>query len=162
MVIAQLTRPRGNKGELGAFPLTDHRERYEQLTTVQIAGSPYVVEQVWYHKDRPVFKFRGIDSIGDAERLAGQDVSVPAGERFPLPEDEFYFADLVGCRVVDMNTGQVVGAVTGWQELGGPVVLEVDNGRVLVPYAKAILPEIDLEAREIRARLPEGLLDLNG
>jgi 16S rRNA processing protein RimM len=162
VVIAQLTRPRGNKGELGALPLTDHPERYERLSAVHIAGSEYVVERVWYHKDRPVFKFQGIDSIGDAERLAGQDVSIPAGERFPLPEDEFYFADLIGCRVLDMSSGQVIGAVTGWHELGGPVVLEVDGGRVLVPYAKAILPEIDLAAREIRARLPEGLLDLNG
>ncbi len=161
VVIAHLTRPRGNKGELCAFPLSDHPERYQRLQSVQVDGAEYEVEQVWYHNDQPVFKFRGVDSIGEAEKLAGHDVLVPASERFPLPEDEYYFADLMGCRVVDLSSGTTVGVVTGWQDAGGPVILEVDEGRVLIPYVKAILTEIDLPAHEIRLKLPEGLLDLN-
>lgn len=161
VVVAHLTRPRGNRGELCAIPLSDHPERYQQLTTVHVGGSEYVVERVWYHGDQPVFQFRGIDSIDDAERLAGQDVLIPASERFPLPPDEYYFADLIGCRMVEADSGQILGTVTGWQELGGPVVLELDDGRVLVPYVKAFLTDIDLAAREIRARLPEGLVDVN-
>lgn len=145
-----------------AVPLSDHPERYRQIERVWVAGAEYRVERVWYHKGRPVFKFRGIDTIGDAERLAGQDVTIPASERFPLPEGEFYYADLVGCRVVDARSGGRIGVVTGWQELGGPVVLELDDGRLLIPFARAILREIDVEAREIRADLPEGLADLNG
>lgn len=163
MAVAHLTRPRGNRGELVAVPLTAHPERYQVLETVIVAGASYTVERVWYHKDQPIFKFRGIDTIGAAERLAGQDVLVPAAERFPLPEDEHYFADLMGCRVIDAVTEKVAGVVTGWQETGGgPVLLELDEGRVLVPYAKAILRKIDFEAREILADLPEGLVDLNG
>jgi 16S rRNA processing protein RimM len=161
VVVAHLTRPRGSKGELCAIPLTDHPERYQQLAEVRIAGEGYTVERVWYHGDQPIFKLQGIDSITDAEPLAGQDVCIPATQRFTLPEEEYYFADLVGCRVVAAGSGDVVGVVTGWQELGGPVVLELDNGQILVPYAKALLPEIDLKAREIRADLPEGLVDLN-
>jgi 16S rRNA processing protein RimM len=160
--VAQLTRPRGNRGELRAVALTSHPERYEDLSTVYVGGAAYTVEKVWYHKDQPIFKFRGVDSIGAAEQLAGQEVTVPAGERFSLPDDEYYFADLMGCRIVDRSAGTVVGVVTGWQESGaGPVLLEVDDGRVLVPYARAILREIDLKAREIRAELPDGLVDLN-
>lgn len=162
VAVARLAAPRGNRGELIAIALTDHPERFERLTTVHIAGSPYEVERVWYHNDRPIFKFRGIDSIGDAEPMAGADVMVPWIERFPLPDGEYYFGDLVGCRMLDLNSGREAGVVTGWRETGGPVLLEVDHGRVLVPFAKAVLPEIDLEVREIRARLPEGLLELNG
>lgn len=161
VVVAHLTHPRGNRGELCAISLTDHPERFEQLAAVTVGGSEYVVERVWYHKDQPVFQFRGIDSIDAAERLAGQDVTIPASERFPLPEDEYYFADLVGCRVIDTGTGHLVGAVTGWQESGGPVLLEVDGGRILIPFVKAILTRIDVPAREIRAALPEGLVELN-
>jgi 16S rRNA processing protein RimM len=161
VVIARLTRPRGIKGELCGIALTDHPERYQSLTVVQIAGTSYDVERVWYHKNQPIFKFRGIDSINSAEPLGGHDVCVPASERFVLSDEEHYFADLVGCRVVDARSGVPIGVVTGWEELGGPVVLELDDGRVLVPYAKAILPEIDLQAREIRANLPDGLLELN-
>jgi 16S rRNA processing protein RimM len=161
VVIARLTHPRGNRGELCAVPLSDHRERYQQLKRVWVGGTEYALERVWYHKDRPIFKFRGIDTIGQAEQFAGLEVEIPAGERFTLPEGEYYFADLVGCRIVDSRSGSAIGIVTGWQEIGGPVVLEVDGGRVLIPFARAILPEIDVNGREIRADLPEGLLDLN-
>lgn len=160
MTVAHLTRPRGNKGELLAVPLTDHPERYQQLKAVRVGDREIVVERVWYHKDQPVFKFSGIDSISDAATLAGKDVQVPAAERFQLPEDEYYYADLVDCRVIDKTTGDLLGTVTGWQELGGPVILEVDGGKVLVPFAKSILQEIDLASREIRVVLPDGLLDL--
>jgi ribosomal 30S subunit maturation factor RimM len=54
--------------------------------------------------------------------------------------------------------------VTGWQEYGGPGLLEVerpDGGRILVPFARSICTEIDLEARSIRVDLPEGLEDLS-
>jgi 16S rRNA processing protein RimM len=78
-----------------------------------------------------------------------------------LPDGEYYFADLIGYKVVERESRKLAGTVTGWQETGGPVLLELDGGRVLVPFVKAILEEIDLEAREIRATFPDGLLDLN-
>lgn len=161
VAVARLLRPRGNRGELLAFSLTDHPERYSGLETVYVGGVPLALERVWYHKDQPIFKFQGVDSIDDAQRYAGQDVCIPSAERFLLPEGEYYYSDLVGCRIVDTASGRLVGTVTGWQEIGGPVVLEVDDGKILIPYAKSILPEIDLQAREIRAVLPDGLVDLN-
>jgi 16S rRNA processing protein RimM len=162
VAIARLLRPRGNKGELAALALTIHPERYQQLTKVDVGGEEFEVERVWYHKDQPVFKFRGVDTISAAERLTGKDVTVPASERFPLPEGEYYFSDLIGCRVVDLATGDLIGEVTGWQEPGGPALLELDGGRILVPLAKALLPEINVAERVIRASLPEGLVELNG
>jgi 16S rRNA processing protein RimM len=145
--------------------------RYQALGTVYVDQVPYEVERVWYHKEQPVFKLRGIDTISAAEQLAGKDVAIPAGDRVPLPEGEYYYSDLVGCRVVDNASGGLVGEVTGWRELGEetgkvrPVLLEVslkEGGEpVLIPFAEAILKKIDVAAREIRADFPEGLLDLN-
>jgi len=103
-----------------------------------------------------------VDSIGAAEPLAGSELTIPAEERFPLEQDEFYLSDLIGCLMVDDSSGREIGKVTGWQETGGPVVLEVDDGRLLVPFAKSILKRIDPAARVIRSELPEGLEDLNG
>ncbi len=87
---------------------------------------------------------------------------VPAGERLELPEGEYYYSDLVGCLMVDCGSGEPVGIVTGWEEAGGaPVLLEVNGGDILVPFAAAILKNIDLAARRIEVELPEGLKDLN-
>jgi len=106
-----------------------------------------------------------VDSIGDAETLAGFDVCVPAAERRPLPEDEYYYSDLVGCRMVDDAAGTPIGSVIGWRETGGPVLLEVDDGRggdpLMIPFVRSIFKKIDLAGREIRVDLPGGLLDLN-
>ena len=57
-----------------------------------------------------------------------------------------------------------MGRVTGWQECGGPALLEVDGvegEELLVPFARSICVEIDPAARRIVVDLPEGLKDLN-
>jgi 16S rRNA processing protein RimM len=110
-----------------------------------------------------VFKFRGIDSIADAEPLRGAELRIPREHRAPLPEGEYYQSDLVGCEVVDRNSGEKLGVVTGWREYGGPPLLEVNVGQgepQLVPFAGAICVGIDVPGRRIVVDLPEGLLDL--
>jgi 16S rRNA processing protein RimM len=128
---------------------------------VLVGGKAFELERVWYHKDQPIFKFKGVDSIGAAEALAGLEVTIPETERFPLSEDEYFLSDLVGWRMVEDSSGREVGTVTSWQETGGPVLLEVDGGRVLVPFARSILKKLDPLEREIRVDLPEGLEKLN-
>lgn len=142
--------------------LTDHPERFQSGQAVYIGAVEYEIERVWYHKEQPIFKFRGVDSIGEAEKLAGEDVCIPACERLELPEGEYYYSDLIGCRMVECGSGEPVGTVTGWEEAGAaPVLLEVNGGDILVPFAAAILKNIDLAARRIEVQLPEGLKDLN-
>ena len=81
-MVAQLTRARGNKGEIAAVTLSDHPERIKRA---YVNGTPLDVERVWWHDGRLIFKFAGVDSISAAEALAGLDVCIPADERAPLP-----------------------------------------------------------------------------
>ncbi len=161
--IAALVKPRGNKGELSAVSLSSKPERFASLTRVFLFGdgAEYRIERIWDHDGTLIFKFAGIDSINDAEKLRGAEVRVPFEERAPLEEGEYYQSDLLGCEVRDLATGRVIGKVTGWEEYGGPSLLEVDDGRILIPFVKAICPEVDLSARVIRVTLPEGLEDLD-
>lgn len=160
VVVAHLLRVRGNKGEVAAVPLSDHPER---LTRVFVNGVPLEVERIWPHGDRLIFKFAGVDSISDAEKLEGLDVMIPEEERAELPEGEYYHSDLVGCEVVDLMSGRSYGTVAGWQEHGGPALLEVkgaDGKEILIPFANAICKHIDPVGRWIGVELPEGLDDL--
>ncbi len=168
VMVARLVRPRGRQGEFQAELLT-RPERLSQLRrVVLVAGErerSSEVEAVWFHQGRPVLKFHGIDSISDAEAWTGAGVCIPRAERPPALEGEYYQSDLAGCRMVDRKSGRVIGVVTRIEEFGGPplVAVEMPGGReVLVPFARSICCEIDLDAREIRADLPDGLLDLDG
>ena len=153
-----MLRPRGNKGELAAVPLSDNPER---VARAYVNGVEYEVENVWRHGDRVIFKFRGVDSISAAEKLSGADVVIPREQRVPLAQGEYYQADLVGFSIVT-RAGELIGTVQGWQEYGGPALLEVDaQGReMLIPFAKSICVEIDVQNRAIVVDLPEGLRDL--
>ena len=121
------------------------------------------VERTWVHGEHFVFKFKGVDTISDAERLAGAEVAIPIEERPAAPEGEYYRSDLVGCEVFD-GQGCSLGLIEDWQETGGTPLVEVRTAagkELLIPFASAIFTRIDLEHRRIEVNLPEGLEDLN-
>jgi 16S rRNA processing protein RimM len=161
VAVAHLVRARGIKGELVAIPLNDRRERFDHLKRVLVNGAELEVERVWWHGDRLILKFRGIDTRSQAEAISGTEVNVPVLERAPLPDDEFYLSDLVGCEVFDRASGRSIGTVSGWQEPGGPPLLELAGSPILIPFARAICREIDPARKRILIDPPEGLLDLN-
>ncbi len=171
ITLARLVRPRGNRGELIAEPLSSRRERFATLRQVTLfaggrpegEGRTCVVESTWWHDDRLVVKFRGVDSISGADELRGAAICIPASERAKLPDGEYYQDDLVGFQVSERSSGAELGRVAGWQEFGGPPLMVVNGpeGEILIPFAASICVAIELEARRIQVDLPEGLRELN-
>jgi 16S rRNA processing protein RimM len=161
VTIALLGKTRGNRGELTAIPLSGKPERYQTLTEVYLFGSGECreVEETWFHNGTLIFKFRGIDTISDAEPLIGSEVRVPLAERTTLEDGEFFQSDLVGCEVFDHRTGERIGLVTGWEDGGGAGILVVDR-LLMIPFARAICVEINPAAKRIAVELPPGLKDL--
>jgi 16S rRNA processing protein RimM len=168
IVIARIARPWGNRGEVTADILTDFPERFADVSAVTLRrgaeGRPESLEGHWFHKGRVVLKFAGVDSISDAEPLAGFDVVVPEEELHDLPEGEdvYYDFDLVGCTVATA-AGDPVGEVDGVVRTGGGSLLSVrrrGGGEALIPFVDEICVDVDTEARRITVELPEGLLDL--
>ena len=123
-------------------------------------GSAYQVEEVWEHAGALVFKFQGVDSISDAEKLRGAEVQVPGSERVELEPGEYFHSDLIGCEVRDRLSGRVIGRVTNFEEYGGPPLIEIDGGKTLIPFVKAICVDIRPEVKLILVDMPEGLEDL--
>jgi len=161
VTVAVLGKTRGNRGELLALPLSNP-ERYQTLREVYLfgAGERYEVESAWFHGTSLILKFRGIDTISDAEKLRGAEVRIPGSERVALEPEEFFQSDLVGCAVVERRTGEALGRVTAWDDSGGSGLLVLENG-MMIPFAKSICVEIDPAQKRIAVELPEGLKDLN-
>jgi 16S rRNA processing protein RimM len=121
----------------------------------------------WLHKGGIVLHLAGVDSMTDAEQLAGLIVAVPRSERVPLAEDEVYISDLIGCTLVDVarpDAPVVVGQIENVERAAGTaplIVVQSGSGEVLIPFAKIYLRKVDLEAKRLEMALPEGLTDLN-
>ncbi len=167
VVVAEVLRERGNIGEVLARSVSDVPGRMESLREAQLRmpdgnDEAVTVESAWVHNQNWVLKFAGVDSIDAAKRLRGADLWVPRAERGTLPEGEYFQSDLVGCRVLDGKDGRVLGVVEGFEQYGGPLLLEVkgEAGNVLIPFVPAICVAVDLTGRCISVDLPEGLLEL--
>lgn len=162
VTLAILLHARGIRGEIAADGLGSKPERYKTIGTAWLVDAdenarPLEIEEVWEHKGGLVFKFRGVNTMDDARMLEKTELRIPATERPPAPEGEFYHSDLVGCQVF-LKDGTSVGPVTGWQDYGASGLLEV--GELLIPFASAICIEIDVPGRRIVIDPPEGLLGL--
>ena len=105
-----------------------------------------------------VFSLGGIDSAREAETLSGAIVSMRRLDLPPLPADEYYWEDLVGCEVVDPG-GNPLGEVVAVEP--GPahdwLVVRRTGGAVgLLPVVAAFLPSVDVPRRRVVASPPEG------
>ena len=165
LTIGRILKSHGNRGEVAAEILTDFPDRFQAGNELWLsdgsASQPRVLEGSWFHKGRVILKFRGCDSITDAEALAGLWIEIPRAERRPLPPGIVYLSDLIGCVV--RENGQTVGTVEAIEETGATPVLNVrtSEGELLIPFAAEICQTVDVEKQEIQVRLPEGLQELN-
>ena len=69
----------------GACRHPAHRTSLDRLKSVFVNQAPMEVERTWMHGDQLIFKFKGVDTISDAERLAGAEVSIPIEQRAAAP-----------------------------------------------------------------------------
>ena len=95
---------------------TDFPERFQerrQLSGLAANGTrrELQVEEHWFHKGGVVLKFAGVESISDAEQLAGLELQVPFEQRAELEEGAAYVSDVVGCEVWIGNAGR---SATAW------------------------------------------------
>ena len=166
VVLAELVRARGNRGELAVNGLTTGPERFTELGTVTLLApddtvkGDFEIEEAWEHNGYTILKFKGIDSISDAEKLRGFRAAIRPSRRRPLEAGEYFFGDLVGCQVIDAKNQTVYGRVAAVQEQAGASgLLELEDG-LLIPFVKDICVGIKPEAGRIEVLLPDGLVEL--
>lgn len=151
-------------------------------TTIESSWSP-----TGRNAGRIVIKLAGIDSISAAESLIGWELLILASSLPPLEPDTWFVRDLIGCRLLDGTTpvGQITGveypmSADGRTRLPDAApLLEVTltardrsnriqstpgapetSPSVLIPFIKAWLDSVDLQAKRVVMHLPAGLLDV--
>jgi 16S rRNA processing protein RimM len=165
-----VVKTQGRRGEVASEILSDIPDRF--TIGMRLLALPresnerrreLEVEELWPHKGLLVLKFAGVDSISEAETLVGCELQVPRSQRSELQPGWNYVSDLVGCTVHDH--GRELGRIEDVQFGAGeaPLLIVRDAaGRLFeVPFAEAYLDRVDVERRQVRMKLPEGLLEVN-
>jgi 16S rRNA processing protein RimM len=163
LLVGRVARAHGNKGQVIVNPETDFpSDRFAEgnVVLVEQAGTQTErrIASVRFHQGRPIIALDGIETMNDAEALAGAELKMPAST---LPARTYYRHDLVGCEVRTKD-GQAIGKVTDVEGSleRSRLVIARQGGEVMVPMVDAICISVDPVRKLIVVDPPEGLLEL--
>jgi 16S rRNA processing protein RimM len=164
LLIGRVARAHGIRGQVIVNPETDFIEDRFRIGRVLLVGPAahpreHEIVESRVHQGRPIVRFEGIDTMNDADTLAGAELWLRERDVAPLPAGTFYRHDLVGCDVVDRR-GARLGRVTGVEGSLERSYLVVDE-HMLIPLVSDICVAVDIAARSVMVDPPEGLTDLN-
>jgi 16S rRNA processing protein RimM len=167
VVIGEVTRPHGLGGALRVTPHTDRPERFDDLRECVLwdpatdARLVRGIRQVRRQGDVVLLSLVGCDSPEAARSLVGRLVALPRSQALTPPPGHVYPWQLVGCRV-ETEDGRPVGELSGIEPSPAHDLWVVrGSGREhLIPAVPEIVREVDVEAKRVVIRPPEGLLEL--
>jgi 16S rRNA processing protein RimM len=157
LVIGQMLRPHGVRGEMRTAIHTGLPERFTWLDEVYVGydpedenPQPYTVENVRFHQGHVLVKLRGFDGRDEIDELRGKWLMVPVAEAVPLEEDEVFFYQLEGLEVYT-DAGEYLGKLTEVMETGANEVFVVQGprGEILLPNTEEVVQQVDLEAGQV-------------
>jgi 16S rRNA processing protein RimM len=166
-LVGRIARAHGIRGQVIVNPETDFpEERFQPGAELWIERGGRIetrtVASVRFHRGRPVIGLNGVETMNDADALAGLELRVPVERLTALPSDTFYRHDLIGCRV-DTHDGRTVGVVRDVEGTvtGSRLVVDGADGEVLIPLVAVICTVVDPAAKRIVIDPPEGLIEVN-
>ncbi len=111
-------------------------------------------------KNEFIAKVDGVTSKEAADALKGTRLCADRAALPSLPDDEFYYADLVGLSVRDSG-GKLLGRVSAVHNHGAGDLLEITGPGLttpaLLPFTRANVPTVDLATGRVVVDPPEGI-----
>jgi len=166
VTVGRIGRAHGIRGAVVVGVRTDEPElrfaKGSRLDTDPAGVGPLTVAATKEHSGELLVRFEGIDDRNAAEELRGTWLLVDSATIAPPDDpDEFNDVDLIGLSVRTADgteVGTVADVLHPAQDM--LVVKTADRREVLIPFVKAIVPEVDLSSGVMTIAPPEGLLNL--
>ena len=154
LVIGEITKPQGVRGEVKLRPITCDFERFEGLELAYLKrGDQYEPIHLHVNRIQPDAVYMNVEGIADrnaAERLRGELVYIDREHAVELDEDSTFLCDLVGLHGI-VSDGRDLGTLKDVMQPGGNDVYVFNGplGEVLVPALRSVVTKVDLDAGEI-------------
>ena len=162
--IGQIVNTFGIKGFVKVNPWVNDVTRFDDLKKVYIKirkeEKVLEIEEVKYHKNQVLLKFKGVEKVEQAEMLRNAILEIDRKDAIPLEEGEYFIADLLESEVYT-DEGEKLGILEDIFNTGSNDIYVVKNelGKsILLPRIKDVFKEIDVENKKIVVHLIEGLI----
>lgn len=154
------------KGEVLIKLDTDEPETYTEMESVFIEYNenlvPFFIERSYLHKSTLLrAKFEDIDTEEDAEDMIGTELYLPLTLLPTLPDDKFYFHEIIGFDVIDKTHGNI-GKIVSINDSTAQALFEIDKDgkQILIPMNDEFIEKVDKKNKQIKVITPDGLIDL--
>jgi 16S rRNA processing protein RimM len=168
LTVGRLVNTHGIRGEVKILSYTDFPDvRFgsgKKLIVVPETGSKFevIVESAREHKGMFITKLKGYNDINQVEKYKGSLLKVPSADLVELPENEYYFHQIIGCEVyTEEPESKLLGTITEILTPGANHVWVVKPAKgqdILIPVIDDVVLDVDVEAKRVTIHLMEGLL----
>ena len=149
LMIGEITKPQGVRGEVKVRPCTCDYERFEGLDRVYVKrGEDYQPMSIQVNRVTPEAVYMNVKGVSDrdaAEGMRGTKIYIDRAHAVELDEDSTFICDLYGLHGVT-DDGRDLGELTDVMQPGGNdvYVFKGPMGEVLVPALKSVVKSVDL------------------
>ena len=162
--IGQIVNTFGIKGMVKVNPFTDNNKRFDKLKKEYIGSNKekkeIEIEEVKYHKNMVLIKFKGINNPDEANLLRNKYLYVDRDDEEPLEEGTYYIVDMLGLDVYT-DENELLGTLDDIYNTGSNDIYVVKNElgkQILLPAIKDVIKEVNLEEKKIIVHLIPGLI----
>lgn len=164
--LGKIVRKHSFRGEVVIKLDTDEPHLYENMESVFVLHGtnliPFFIEKSLLQKGNQLrTKFEGVDTEADADGIMKSGIYLPVTLLPKLTGDQFYYHEIIGFTLEDVNFGEV-GKIIGINEKTAQPLFEVDREGIdiFIPMIDNFIKKIDRENNKVIVETPEGLIDL--
>lgn len=165
-ILGKLTKPFKYSGELILWMDVDDAGLYQEIRLIWLEMRqqlvPYSIIKLKPHNDRFIVKLEGVNTEVGAKELCGKDIYLPSEMLLELDDGTFYFHEVPGWTVVNIEGGEELGEVLRVIDHGPYPMLEVENDgtELILPLPENFKIEVDRKNKVLKVEVPEGLVDV--
>ena len=150
LVIAEVLKPQGIRGEIKVKTFTDAPENVKAFKTVYIDGNPYKILSFRVGNDGAAYLgLRGVPDRNAAELLRGKTIEGERDDGPILDEGQYYIVDILGL-LCETEEGEVLGTVTDISNFSSDIyTIEKAGKKILFPAVKGVIKRVDLENKKL-------------
>lgn len=163
--LGYITKPHGLKGDVSIVIDADIPEAYKNLESVFIEQDkqlvPFFISTIRISGNKAILSLEESNDIEFAKTLKGAKLFLPLETLPELDEDQFYFHEIIGYRIVDRKLGEL-GTITTVYDAGPQdiIAFNYQGHEVLVPVNDSTIIKVDKTAGQLHVSIPDGLIDI--